>query len=63
MPLDPQAQAVLDQLAALNLPPNYTVTPSEARANARLRPSVPGPEVSPRTPCERPVRLAGAIGG
>ena len=46
MPLDPQAQAVLDQLAALNLPPNYTVTPSEARANAKLRPSVPGPEVS-----------------
>ena len=46
MPLDPQAQAVLDQLAALNLPPNYTVTPLEARANAKLRPSVPGPEVS-----------------
>ena len=46
MPLDPQAQAVLDQLAALNLPPNHTVTPSEARANAKLRPSVPGPEVS-----------------
>ena len=46
MPLAPQAQAVLDQMAALNLPPNHTVTSSEARANAKLRPSAPGPEVS-----------------
>ena len=45
MPLDPQAQAVLDQVAALNIPPNHTVTLSEARANARLRPIAPGPEV------------------
>ena len=46
MPLDPQAQEVLDQLAALGLPPNHTLTPEEARANQLARPRAAGPEVA-----------------
>ena len=46
MPLDPQAQAVLDQLEALGLPPNHTVSPEEARANGKARPRAAGPEVA-----------------
>jgi acetyl esterase len=46
MPLDPQARQVLDQLAALGLPPNHTVSPQQARENARNRPRVAGPEVA-----------------
>ena len=46
MPLDPQAQMVLEQTAALGLPPAHTVSPEEARANGKLRPRAPGPEVS-----------------
>ena len=46
MPLDPQAQQVLDQLAALGLPPAHTVSPQEARDNMRKRPRVDGPEVA-----------------
>ena len=46
MPLDPQAQNVLDTIAALNLPANHTVSPAEARANAKLRPRAEGPEVA-----------------
>lgn len=46
MPLDPQAQNVLDMVAALNLPANYTGSPEEARANAKLRPRAQGPEVA-----------------
>lgn len=46
MPLDPQAQLVLDQLAALGLPPNHTLTPEEARANQLARPRAVGPEVA-----------------
>lgn len=45
MPLDPQAKAVMDQLAALGFPPNHTVSPEEARANGRARPRAKGPEV------------------
>lgn len=36
MPLDPQAQNVLDVVAALNLPPNHEVSAAEARANAKM---------------------------
>jgi acetyl esterase len=64
MPLDPQAQQVLNQLAALGLPPNHTVSPEQARANARLRPRAPGPEVAkvedrniPGPGVEIPVRI------
>ncbi len=46
MPLDPQAQNVLDQLAELVLPPSHTISPEEARANALARPRAPGPEVA-----------------
>ena len=46
MPLDPQAQVVLDQLAAMNLPPAHTVSPEEARINLNARPRSPGPEMA-----------------
>lgn len=46
MPLDPQARAYIDQVAALGRPPNHTVSPAEARANAAARPRLPGPEVA-----------------
>ena len=46
MPLDPQAQQVIAQLAALGLPPAHTVSPEQARINARLRPRAAGPEVA-----------------
>jgi acetyl esterase len=64
MSLDPQAQHVINQLAALGLPPNHTVSPEQARANARLRPRAPGPEVAkvedrqiPGPGVEIPVRI------
>lgn len=37
MPLDPQARAVLDQMAALGLPPLGTLSPEETRRNMELR--------------------------
>ena len=46
MPLDPQARQVLDQLAALGLPPNHMVSPQEARENMRNRARVAGPQVA-----------------
>ena len=46
MSLDPQAKSVMDQLEALGLPPNHTVTPQQARANFLSRPIAPGPEVA-----------------
>lgn len=46
MPLDPQAKAVLDAVEALGLPPNYTVSPEEARTNMMSRPMAVGPEVA-----------------
>ncbi len=45
MPLHPQAQEVIEATRALGLPPNYTVTPQEARANAAMRPRAVGPDV------------------
>ena len=45
MPLHPQAQQVIEATRALGLPPNHTVSPGEARANAAKRPRGPGPEV------------------
>ena len=45
MPLHPQAQQVIEATRALGLPPNYTVSPAEARANAAKRQRGPGPEV------------------
>ena len=46
MPLDPQAQAVLDQMEAMGLPPAHTVSPEEARINLNARPRSPGPEMA-----------------
>lgn len=42
MPLHPQAQQVIEATRALGLPPNHTVTPQEARANAAQRSRSPG---------------------
>ena len=64
MPLDPQAQEVLNQVAALGLPPNHTLTPEEARANALARPRATGPKVAkvedrviPGSGAQVPVRI------
>lgn len=64
MPLDPQAQNVIEQLAALGFPPVHTVSPEQARSNARMRPRAAGPEVArveshsiPGPACDIPVRL------
>jgi acetyl esterase len=46
MPLDPQAQQVLEQIAALGLPPNHRVSPSQARINMKSRPRAAGPAVA-----------------
>ncbi len=46
MPLDPQIKVVLDQIAALGLPPHYEVGAVQARANAASRPRAQGPEVA-----------------
>lgn len=48
MPLDPQAKAFLDQMAALNLPPRWTITPEQARQQyeARIAMQPPGEEVA-----------------
>ncbi len=64
MPLDPQAQAVMDAVAALGFPANHTVSPEEARANGRARPRAVGPAVArvedrtiPGPDTELPVRI------
>ena len=46
MPLDPQVKQVMESVAALGLPAAHTVSPEEARANAKIRPRAPGPEVA-----------------
>ena len=46
MPLDPQAQYVLEQIAALGLPPNHLVSPEQARINSKARPRAAGPDVA-----------------
>tara|TARA_B100001559_G_scaffold278396_1_gene250334 strand:+ start:71 stop:991 length:921 start_codon:yes stop_codon:yes gene_type:complete len=45
MPLDPQMKNILDMLEGLNIPPNETLTPEEAREWRKTRPAPPGPEV------------------
>ena len=64
MPLDPQAQAVMEQVAALGFPPVHQVSPEQARANNRARPRAPGPAVArvedrriPGPETEIPVRI------
>ena len=46
MPLDPQVIQVMENIASLGLPAVHTVSPEEARANAKKRPRSPGPEVA-----------------
>lgn len=46
MPLDPQVIKVMEQTAALGLPAAHTISPAEARVNAKKRPRSPGPEVA-----------------
>jgi len=46
MPLDPQAQQVLEQIAALGFPPPHQVSPVRARLNAQARPRPAGPQVA-----------------
>ena len=46
MPLDPQIIKVMEQVAALGFPAAHTVSPQEARANGKLRPRAPGPDVA-----------------
>ena len=46
MPLDPQVIQVMEQVAALGFPAAHTVSPAEARANAKKRPRTSGPEVA-----------------
>ena len=43
MPLDPQAQRVIDAMAALNLKPVEESTPAEARESIRARTAALGP--------------------
>src|SRR5215831_5867752 len=43
MPLDPQAQRVIDAVAQLNLPPLESSTPDEARESLRVRTAALGP--------------------
>ena len=64
MPLDPQAQHVIEQMAALDLPPVHTVSPQQARINRKAQPIAPGPEVGkvdnrliPGPDTEIPVRI------
>ena len=45
MPLDPQAQAVIEQVNALGLPLVWEVSPAQARLNAASRPRPAGPAV------------------
>src|SRR5207245_7391242 len=72
MPLDPQAQKVVEALAALNLKPIKDSTPTEARESMRTRTAALGPfeEVAavadhrvPVTGGEITVRLYGPAGG
>ena len=43
MPLDPQAQAVIDAVNDLGLPSVWEVSPEQARINAASRPRPVGP--------------------
>ena len=70
MPLDPQVKEVLDQIAALGLPPHYAVGAVQARANAALRPRPAGPDVAavenrtiPGPDTKIPVRIYWPEGG
>ena len=56
MPLDPQAQAVIDTVNSLGLPPVWEVTPEQARINAAARPGLPGRRWPPWRTAASPAR-------
>jgi acetyl esterase len=65
MPLDPQAQALLDQMAATEAPPLNTMTPEGARQMMAQMASMGGPpepvaRVEDRTSPDRPARSRSA---
>jgi acetyl esterase len=60
MPLDPQAQRVIDATVALNLPPVETMTPAEARESMRVRTAALGPVQDVARIEEHQVPAAGA---
>lgn len=61
MPLDPQAQIFLDQMAALDAPPMHTLTPEQVRENIKLQPMLMEPEPVARVEDRTIPGLAGAI--
>ena len=60
MPLDPQAEALLEQLAALGLPPYRDRTPEEVRAGIRAMSLGTAPPANPAPTADR--RIPGAAG-
>ena len=46
MPLDPEAKASLEKRAAMGMPAQHEVSPTEARAMQEAQPRIPGPEVA-----------------
>ena len=59
MPLDPQAQKVVDAMAALNLKPVEESTPAEARENMKSRTAALGPVENVAAVTEHRVPVAG----
>jgi acetyl esterase len=59
MPLDPQAQKVIDALAALNLKPVEESTPAEARESMRSRTAALGPVEDVASRADHRVPVAG----
>jgi acetyl esterase len=64
MPLDPEAQALMDQANAAGLPPTEALPAAEARARSEALPRAPGPDVAhtadwriPGPGAEIPVRI------
>jgi acetyl esterase/lipase len=60
MPLDPQAQRVVDAMAALNLKPVEESTPAEARESIRIRTAALGPFEDVAAVTDHRVPVAGA---
>src|SRR4249920_834004 len=59
MPLDPQAQKVLDATVALGLPPTEQMTPAEARESMRSRTAALGPVEDVAAVADHRVPVAG----
>ncbi len=59
MPLDPQAQRVVDAMAALNLKPVESSAPAEARESIRTRTAALGPAPDVAAVADHRVPVAG----